>query len=89
MWVYTQARKSDGRMFVLDLTHLGVISVIDPTPDSSESVWRIEATNGTSTWVLAEASSHADAVAIQRRIFNSLATGEKAINLNATRRPME
>ncbi len=87
MWVYTMARRGDGQMFVVDLTHLGVISVTGPHNDSGEPLWNIEATDGTVTWVLAEAPSHVEAISIQRRfICISLSTGERAVNMNANRR---
>jgi len=76
-------------MFVVDLSHLGVISVTGPHTDSVDPYWNIEATNGTVTWVLAEAPSHVEAVSIQRRLFISLSTGEKAVNMNANRRQMQ
>jgi hypothetical protein len=86
MWVYTMARRGDGQMFVVDLTHLGVISVTGPHSDSGEQYWNIEASNGSVSWVLAEAPSHVEAVSIQRRLFISLSTGEHAVNMNANRR---
>lgn len=86
MWVYTQARKVDGRMFLLDLTHLGVISINGPFEVDGEHMWTIEASDGTTTWILAEANNLTDAAAIQRKIFNCLAIGEKALNLNSMKR---
>jgi hypothetical protein len=73
-------------MFVVDLTHLGVISVTGPHTESGETFWNIEATNGAVTWILAEAPSHVEAISIQRRLFISLSTGERAVNMNANRR---
>lgn len=86
MWVYTMARRTDGRMFILDLDHLGAISITGPITEGDDQVWAIEATDGTTNWVLAEAPSLVEATSLQRRIFNSLATGEKAINLNSGRK---
>ena len=73
-------------MFVVDLSHLGVISVTGPHMESGEPIWNIEASDGAVSWVLAEAPSHVEAVSIQRRLFISLSTGEKAVNMNANRR---
>ena len=85
MWVYTMARRGDGHMFLVDLTHLGIISVTGPHTESGDPFWSIEASDGTTTWILAEAPNHVEAVSLQRRIFNSLATGERAINMNSVR----
>jgi hypothetical protein len=87
MWVYTQARRSESRTFLVDLTHLGIISVTGPHTDSEGQLWYIEASDASTSWILAEAPTYGDAVSIQRRIFNSLATGERAINLTTSRRP--
>jgi len=73
-------------MFVLDLSHLGVISVSGPTKVGDDEFWTVDASDGTTTWTLAETPTHSEAVSLQRKVFNSLATGEKALNLNAGRK---
>jgi len=86
MWVLTQARKSDGQTFLVNLEQLGVISLTGPELVEGENVWSIVASDKTTSWTLAWSTSHPDALAIHRRVYNSLATGEKAINMNSGRK---
>ena len=86
MWVLTQARKADGQTFIVNLDQLAVISLTGPETIDGEQVWSIVASDKTTSWTLAYSSNQQEAHAIQRRVFNSLATGEKALNLNAGRK---
>ncbi len=86
MWVLTQARKGDGQTFLVNLEHLGVISLTGPESVDGENIWSIVASDKTTSWTLAWSPSHPDAQAIHRRVFNALATGEKAINMNSGRK---
>ncbi len=72
-------------MFILDLTHLGVISVVEQDT-AGEHTWAVEASNGTSHWILSELPTLNEATSLQRQIFIALATGQAAMNLNANRK---
>ena len=86
MWIWTQAKNSDGHAILLDLSKVETVAIVGPEVLGETKSWRVVASRETNTWTLAETTTLDEAIVIHRRVYHSLASGEKALNLHTHRR---